>query len=133
MDKRTGLQKFYRITLGTLLTILALNAFGGGFYGITGAKDIPVEWLRGSPFPNYFIPGLFLFVVIGGSAMVASIMVFRQHPLARIAAFGCGILVLAWLLVQVFIIGYVSWMQPATAIVAVLILLVTPQLPKHVS
>ena len=130
MNKPAGHDRFYRISLGSLLALLALNAFGGGYYGITGAKGIPPEWLSGSPFHNYFIPALFLFVVIGGSALFASIVVFRHHRLDRKAAFACGVLVLAWLAVQVAIIGYVSWMQPATAIASVLILLLTPQLKR---
>ena len=59
--------KIIRIILGTLLAIIALNALGGGFYGMMGAKEIPIEWLKGSPFKSYFIPALFLFVVVGGS------------------------------------------------------------------
>ena len=35
---------------GTLLDFGALNAFGGGYYGLAGAQGIPREWLRGSPF-----------------------------------------------------------------------------------
>jgi hypothetical protein len=119
-----------RYTLGSLLIFLAINAFGGGYYGIAGAKDIPIEWLEDSPFSDYFIPGLFLFLIIGGSALLTGIAVFRRHRLARKAAFFCGFTVLLWIMVQVSIIGYVSWMQPATTIAAVAILLLAWQLPK---
>jgi hypothetical protein len=112
-----------RYTLGILLAFLALNAFGGGYYGMTGAKNIPLEWLHGSPFQNYFIPSLFLFSVIGGSALVAAIAVFSQSPIARVAALFCGTIVLFWIAVQVIIIGYVSWMQPVTAAAAIAILI----------
>jgi len=117
-----------RYTLGSLLIFLAVNAFGGGYYALAGAKDIPTEWLKGSPFSDYFIPGLFLFLLIGGSALLAGLAVFRGHRLARKAAFFCGITVLLWIIVQVSIIGYVSWMQPATTIAAVAILLLAWQL-----
>jgi hypothetical protein len=40
-----------RYILGAVLGFAALNAFAGGYYGLTGAKGIPKEWLRGSPFP----------------------------------------------------------------------------------
>jgi len=52
-----------------LLAFVALNAFAGGYYGLSGAKGIPREWLTGRPFASYFIPGLFLLVVIGGAAV----------------------------------------------------------------
>ena len=131
MIKSTSGEKVICYTLGILLLLLAINALGGGYYGMAGAKNVPAEWLKGSPFHNYFIPGLFLFVCVGGSALVAAIFVFRRHHMARKAAFICGIIVLLWLIVQVAIIGYVSWMQPTTAITAILILLLTWKLPKY--
>lgn len=109
--------------MGILLAFLALNAFGGGFYGMTGARDIPLEWLDGSPFHNYFIPSLFLFIGVGGTALTASAAVFLNHRLYRQLTYLCGVIVLLWLAVQVAIIGYVSWMQPVTASVVLVILL----------
>ncbi len=41
-------------------------------------------------------------------------MVFARHHLARVGAFGAAVMLLIWIIVQVAIIGYVSWMQPAT-------------------
>ena len=110
---------------------MALNAFGGGYYGMSGAKGVPTEWLKDSPFHNYFIPGLILFVCVGGSAFLAAIAVFRRNSAARAAAFFATLIVLLWLTVQITIIGYVSWMQPTTALTAMLILLLTWQLPKY--
>ncbi len=121
--------KLIRYILGSVLTLLALNAFGGGYYAMAGARDVPVEWLQGSPFSDYFIPGLFLFIVIGGSAATAAFAVFTKHRMARRTAFICGAVTLLWIVVQMSIIGYVSWMQPATTVTAVLILILTRQLP----
>ena len=55
----TTSEKLINYSLGILLAFLALNAFGGGYYGMSGAKDVPLEWLEGGPFKNYFIPSLF--------------------------------------------------------------------------
>jgi len=134
MRKQLGTMKerLVRYNLGTLLVLLALNAFAGGYYGMAGAESIPVEWLEGSPFRNYFIPSLVLFFCVGGSALMAAFYVFRQHRYASRAAFTCGLITLIWLASQVAIIGYVSWMQPTTAIAAFIILFLTFQLPdKH--
>lgn len=122
--------KLRRYLLGSLLLLMAINAFGGGYYALAGAKDIPIEWLKGSPFHDYFIPGLFLFLVIGGSALLAAVAVFSRHRLARRAALFCGVIVLLWILIQVMIIGYVSWMQPATAVAATLILVLALPLTR---
>ncbi len=124
-------ENIIRYSLIILLLLVAINAFSGGFYGMAGAESVPKEWLKGSPFSSYFIPGLFLFIVVGGSAFLAAIFMLRRHRLARKAAYVCGIIILLWLLVQVIIIGYVSWMQPTTATAAIIILLLTWQLSKY--
>ncbi len=123
-------QNQIRHLLGVLLAFVALNAFAGGYYAMSGAKDVPREWLQGSPFKDYFIPGLFLFVVVGGSFLFAAIAVFARFRRARLAAFCAAIIVMAWLTVQVTIIGYVSWMQPATTITAILVLVLARYLPE---
>lgn len=122
--------KVIRYALGVLLLLVALNAFGGGYYGMAGAEKVPTEWLQGSPFRNYFIPSLVLFVGVGGACLVAAGAVFKRYRWARTAAFIAGAVIVVWLVVQVAIIGYVSWMQPTTAVAAVLILLLTRLLPQ---
>ena len=119
-----------RYSLGSLLAFGAVNAFGGGYYGLSGAKDVPKEWLEGSPFLDYFVPSLILLVVVGGSFVVAAMAVFIGLRIARLAALTAGIVVLGWLAVQLSMIGYVSWMQPTTAIAGVLVLVLASLLPQ---
>jgi hypothetical protein len=119
-----------RYALGGLLAFGALNAFGGGYYGMAGAEGVPREWLEGSPFDDYFIPSLLLFVVVGGSFLAAAIAVFARLHIARAAAFAAGAIVLGWLAVETAIIGYVSWMQPATTIGGLLVVLLAWVLPR---
>lgn len=40
--------------------IVALNAAGGGIYGLTGAPDVPAAWLQGTPFTSHLVPSLIL-------------------------------------------------------------------------
>jgi hypothetical protein len=127
-----SINRAVRNVLGILLLLVAINAFGGGYYGMAGAKNVPGEWLKGSPFHSYFIPSLILFVCIGGSALFAAIALFKQKIIARNAALFCGVFILIWLAVQVSIIGYVSWMQPVTATVAILIFFIAWHLPKKI-
>src|SRR5687768_10066629 len=102
-------EKIVRYTLSALLFLIALNAFAGGYYGMAGAKNIPTEWLKGSPFQTYFIPSLILFLCVGGSSLIAAIAVFKNRPTSRVSSFISGIITLCWLSVQIAIIGYVSW------------------------
>ena len=118
-----------RYLLGALLTFGAINAFAGGYYGLSGAKGVPLEWLAGSPFSDYFIPSLILFVVVGGVFSFAAIAVFMRSRLARVSAFIAGTVVLVWIGVQLAIIGYVSWMQPTTLLAGVFVLILAWLLP----
>ena len=124
-------QKTLRISTGILLLIVALNAFGGGYYGLSGAPGVPVEWLKGSPFTSYFIPSLFLFIVVGGISLFAAVAVFKNYSFAGVSALSSSIIILAWISIQLLIIGYVSWMQPATALAGIIILCCTVVLLKE--
>jgi hypothetical protein len=112
---------FVRRALGILLAFGAINAFAGGYYGLSGARGVPVEWLDGSPFADYFIPSLILLIVVGGSFMTAAVSVFARFRMARSAALAAVVIVMGWLAAQIAIIGYVSWMQPTTAVAALAI------------
>ena len=125
-----GTSKMVRWVLGLLLVFGALNAFGGGYYGLSGAEGIPREWLDGSPFTDYFIPSLILFVIVGGALLLAAIAVFARFRRVQIIVQSAGAILLGWLAVQVTLIGYVSWMQPATAGAALVILALASQLSE---
>lgn len=111
-----------RNTLGTLLLLTALNALGGGMYGMLGANEIPRQWIEGTLFPDYFIPSAFLFVVIGGTSLFSAILVFKQLPYAKKAAFLTSMILLVWIIIQVILIGFVSFLQPVIGLVALAVL-----------
>lgn len=122
--------KVIRYTLGAVLLIVALNAFAGGWYGMAGARDVPLKWLEGSPFHSYLIPGFILFTVVGVSALVAAMLVFVRHKYARPCALVAGGIMIVWILAQVSVIGYVSWLQPAVFSAGVLSIILSRYLPS---
>lgn len=118
-----------RWLLGGLLAFGALNAFAGGYYGLSGAPGVPREWLAGSPFSDYFIPSLILFVLVGGVLLVAALAVIGRRQSGRVSALAAGAVLLVWIAVQVAVIGYVSWMQPVTFAAGVAVLMLAARLP----
>ena len=66
----------------------------------------------------------------GGSLGFAALAVVAGLRVARRSAFIAGTIVLGWVIVQVAIIGYVSWMQPATFIGGLAVLVLAWQLPS---
>jgi len=125
----SGRSPALRQLLGALLAFAALCAFDGGYYGLSGAKGVPRQWLQGSPFHDYFIPSLFLVAVVGGALLLAAVAVFARWPRARTLAVAAAAILLVWLAVQLAILGYVSWMQPTTAAFAVVLLALALRLP----
>ncbi len=121
-----------RYLLGALLACGAINAFAGGYYGLSGAPDVPLEWLAGSPFKNYFIPSLILLVVVGGAFSFAAVAVFARARLARVSAVIAGTVVLVWIAGQLAIIGYVSRMQTATLVAGILVVMLAWLMPPSI-
>jgi len=114
-----------------LLAFLALNACGGGVYGLCGARNVPLAWLRGSPFTSYLVPSLILLVVVGGALSTAAVAVFAGWRQDRTLATAGGAILLGWIAAQVAIIGYVSWLQPAVAIAGLVTLVLARRLPAR--
>jgi len=125
-------EKILRYLLSILFLFIALNAFGGGYYGMTGADGIPIEWLENSPFKNYFLPSFVLFTIVGGSSLFASISVFKKFNFEKFSVFSSVVIILVWITTQVLIIGYVSWMQPTITVLGLVILILSILLYKKI-
>ena len=103
-----------------VLLLVGVNALGGAWYGLLGAPGVPDSWLDGSPFSSYLVPSLVLGIVVGGSQLLAAMLVARRHRQARQAVLLAAVLLAGWIVAQVAIIGPVSWLQPAMFAAAVL-------------
>jgi hypothetical protein len=118
-----------RSLLAGLQLFAALNALGGGLYALAGARDVPREWLEGTPFDDYTIPGILL-LVGAGLMVVAATMVLLRARSAWVVSGGAGALLVIWIVVQVAMIGYVSWMQPASFAAGLAIIGLASVLPR---
>ena len=119
-----------RYALAAVLMCGALNAFGGGVYGLSGAPGVPTEWLAGSPFADYAIPSWILLVIVGGSLFVSGLAVLARRPGDRAASVLAVVVLLTWIAAQLRIIGYVSWLQPVMLAWGAIILILSLYLPK---
>jgi hypothetical protein len=65
----------------------------------------PADMLKGSPFPDFVLPGIILFLVNGVGQIVAALLTVRRHRSAGYvgAVFGLGLMI--WIFVQVNMIG----------------------------
>jgi hypothetical protein len=96
-------------------SIVALAAVGGGIALVTGLESndrIPLEWLKGSPFDSYVIPGLILTVVVGGSAAIAVFAVIDSRTAGGIVSALAGTLLMGYIAVEVVTLNQPSPWTP---------------------
>jgi hypothetical protein len=98
--------------LVVLELLIAVNAVGGGVYGLAGAKDVPREWLDGSPFHSFVIPSLVLLVAVGGSMVAAVSSLLAGYRRAAELSIAAGLILLGWITVETLVIPF-SWLQPS--------------------
>lgn len=73
--------------------------------------QMSVDWLDGSPFHNFLIPGLALFSILGVGSMATAILLLRRKPLAYWMGITVGMGTLIWIGVQYAVILRFSFLQ----------------------
>lgn len=102
------------IILGILQLFISLSALAGGYGFIadpTGAaQGMPLSFLDGSPFKDFLIPGIILFIFNGIGSGIAGFLTLRRYCYAGEIAFVFGAGLVVWIIVQVQIIPF-HWMH----------------------
>ena len=99
------LKSVLRVILIILMIVLAFTTLAGGIGLLTGMVAPLLEQLQGSIFKDYTIPGLSLFVIVGGSASLATILLLRRSKYALLAALTAAIIIMFFEFVEVLTIG----------------------------
>lgn len=128
--------------LVVLLALVGLNALVVGF-GLVVQSDgqwvgLTIDWLAGSPFPNFLIPGFCLFLFVGVLPLITGFALLKCPPgrlpnrlnLYKDQFWGwtyslySGISMLIWIISQQLMTRYFV-LQPIIAAAAVSILILT--------
>jgi hypothetical protein len=93
--------------------IVGIGAVFGGYGLLSDAEGMGAkqEWLDGSVFPDYTVPGLVLLVVIGGGMLCAAGITLLERRQAPVAAGLMAVVLLAWGLTETLTIGWRGWQQ----------------------
>ena len=113
--------------LMTLNAAAGIGALAGMRYALGGAPDVPVEWLDGTPFRDYRVPGLILGCVYAPVSLGAAWALWRRAGRAGELAIAAGAVQAGWIAAQVRMIGLRSPLQPTMAAVGVVALLLAAQ------
>jgi hypothetical protein len=96
-------------TIHVILTVLAfflsLTAILGGIALMANFYTPPVDFLQGSIFKDFTVPGLALSLLVGGSALFAAILLLRKSKYATLFATTAGIIIMFFEFVEVMVIG----------------------------
>lgn len=128
---------FY-VLLGTVL-FQGISGVAGGLgmaLDPSGASiGVPLEWLSSSPFNNYLIPGLVLFLLLGVGPLMVAAGLWGRRSWSWSASILTGLALFVWLGVEIAVIGYQDEppLQLAYGVVAALIVLsaLTPSVRRH--
>lgn len=122
-------------TASLLMVALAFQGLSGVVGGLGLLYDptgetlgLPMEWLAGSPFPDYTVPGLVLLAVLGAGPLAAAWGVWTRRPWGRTGSVAVGLALVAWLGVEILVVGYQAEppLQLIYGVVAAVILVLSP-------
>lgn len=98
------------LSLFILVLFQGISGLIGGFGLIadpSGASlQIPIEWLEGSPFHNYLLPGIILFLILGVAPVIIGFGLWKEKQWAWVGSFLLGIALVIWIIVEIIVIGY---------------------------
>jgi hypothetical protein len=116
--------KLVRIAIGVPEAFIALSAIGGGIALLAGTyKDgvlieaggiaqFQLEWLRDTPFSDYTVPALILAIGVGGSSLIAAVLVFTSREEGVLLSIVAGLIMAGFIVVEVVILKQgVSWIE----------------------
>lgn len=101
---------------GVLQLFIGIGAVAAGI-GFMMEPDgsnlsMSVELLKESPFKDFLIPGIVLFSVNGIGSLIGCFLSFKRHPSAGTAGMILGMVLIIWIVAQVYWIHLISWLQP---------------------
>ncbi len=92
------------------VAVQGLSGVAGGFGMVSdpsgGRLGLPLEWLRGSSFPDYLVPGVVLLGVLGVVPLIVTYGLWTGRSWSDVGALLVGIALLVWLAVEIAVIGY---------------------------
>lgn len=94
-----------RTALIVLDVLIGLLGIGGGIAAATGVDPFPQEWIAGTPFSSYLIPGIILTLAVGVTAAVASVGMLRRARWGPLASVFAGASMIGFLVGEILILN----------------------------
>jgi len=122
------MKKLFKIVAILFLLFNGINALVGGFLMMsdpTGGKmQLPLSYLDHSPFQNFFIPGLVLFIANGLLSVAVLVAVFLRFRLYPQWIMLQGSVLLGWIVIQVIMVQHVFFLHYLMGGIGLLLIIV---------
>jgi hypothetical protein len=130
----TGKRPFFSWILIILVLLLGIGAVISGlmlFIAPNGdLMGMSTSLLRGSPFNDYFFPGIILFlfvgvfpITIGTGLLMTPWNPFHQYHWAWTGTLAAGLILIIWVTTETIMLGYISFLQPVMGIWGALLII----------
>lgn len=131
-----------RYLLIFLIFFLSVGALFGGFMLLSdpsgGALKMPLSALKNSPFPDFLIPGLILFVFMGlvplmlvyaliarpGWKWANCLNIYKLRHWSWTYSLYTGVVLVIWIDIQILLLGYGALIQTVYALLGIIIVIV---------
>ncbi len=94
-----------RFALFVLDISAAVSAVIGGIAVALDVDRFPREWLAGTPFGDYLLPGLILAIVVGGVTGLAAVVTARSPRLGAPASVAAGVVLTGWIVGELLLLN----------------------------
>jgi len=84
---------------------------------------IPTELLKNSPFSNYTIPGLILFIIIGLGSLITSLVVIRKVRGYPFLTIFMGFALAIWISLQMLMIRQVHFLHIIYGLIGIILII----------
>jgi hypothetical protein len=102
-----------------------LTAVAGGLALMSGTIKM-AGWTNYTAFPDLYFPGVILFAVVGGSALIAALAMMKRVTGAEIASLTAGMIMLFWIVGEIVSIREFHWLQVIYLLTSIAILAISP-------
>src|SRR3569833_3993852 len=107
--------KLLKFSLAVALIFIAASAVISGINFILYPNGILFRlhpsMLENSPFPDFLLPGIISLIIVGGSSMLALLLMAEKSIYALAVALFAAILVITWFCFIALFAGYIVWIN----------------------
>jgi len=134
-NKRAFNNKFLPTALIAICFFVAFSAIPAGLAFVLKPDGSLLQMNAGiykiPLFKDFLLPGFVLAFVIGGGQLLTALLFMRKSQKRLWFAFISGVILIIWIIVQLLLIGFNSWLQPFIFALGLTEILITLTLLKQ--